>query len=232
MEQQTTKKYQEIILKERFYSDKAGYFVLLVAFSVITIVFLIFILSYIIITEPQSKYFRSSANGQIFYSQPLEKPIYSNAQIADWTAQAVIRAFDFNFINYRHQIFSSKVFFTNSGHNIFIKQVQNLFLKDLASGKYSAKLSLCDIATIDKDNSKVITVDGTKRYAWLVFLPVYLQLQNSKDSNAVVAQILVKVQRMSDLDYLGGLAIDDIRIIRPTPLDYTGRTVLPACSNG
>jgi hypothetical protein len=232
MESQSTQGHTEVVLKETFYGDKALPYVLLLAFSVLIIAVLFFILSYIFITTPQSKYFLTNTNGQIFLSQPIDKPIYTNAQISDWTAQAVIRAFDFNFINYRHQLYSSRGFFTQNGYQIFIDQMQRLFISNVTLKKFSTKLSLCDIATIDKSVSRAVNIDGITRYVWLITLPVYLQLQNSGESIAIAAKILVKVQRMSDLEYLGGLAIDDIRIIEPMVIQRGNYKNLPVCSNG
>lgn len=222
----------EVTLKETFYGDKAGLYLLLLIFSVVIIAVLLFTLSYIFITKPESKYFLTNTNGQIFLSQPINKPLYSNAQINDWTAQAVIRAFDFNFVNYRYQLFNSRGFFTPEGYNIFSEQVQNLFIPKIISGKFSAKLSLCDIATIDKSVSRVVNINGVDRYIWLITLPVYIQLKNSEQSFLIVAKIMAKVQRMSDLEYLGGLAIDDLRIIQPSIVDRGNYAKLPFCSNG
>lgn len=232
MEASNSQGYKEVILKETFYSDKAGFYLLLLVFSITIIVALLFILSYIFVTKPQPKYFLTNQNGQIFLSQPIDKPIYSNAQINDWTAQAVIRAFDFNFINYNHQLINTKGFFTDNGYQIFMDQIQKLFIPKVTTGKFSAKLSLCDIVTIDKSVSRVVNVNGVNRYVWLLTLPVYIKLQNSNETFTIVTKILAKIQRMSDLEYLGGLAIDDIRIIQPVVLERGTYASLPVCSNG
>ena len=223
---------REVTLLQQFYGDKMSSFVMLLVFSAMVIVFLFFMITYIYTKEPEAKYFMSKADGQIFMTQPLTDRLYTDAQIKDWAAQAVIRAFDFNFVNYRYQIANSRSFFTETGYNIFIEQLKEMFIRNLTEGKFSAKLSLCDVASIDKSVNNVFKVDGVDRFLWLVTLPVYVEFKNKAQSYTIVAKVITKIQRMSDLDYLGGLAISDIRVVDAVTTSYAKYSELPVCLNG
>lgn len=226
-------KFTRVTLKRNFYGDSSGKYTMMLIFSGVIIFALLVIASYVIVTEPKSKYFLSNEKGQIFLSTPLHKPLNSIAQIKDWTAQAVVRSINFNFINYEHQISLSKNFYTDKGYNLLLQQIKTLFLKELVTSRFSVKLSLCDVAEISRSKHGIDNSTGTPRYTWYVVLPAYMHFQNNRESTAIVTKIIVKVQRMSDLEYYGGLAIDDIRITEPVALhNRKSNSELPVCKNG
>lgn len=224
-------KTEVVKYKEKFYSDKLVNYLWLLISGGLIILFLLFIITYLFATEPRNKYFLSSSEGQIFKSENLDQPIFTEAEVRDWAAQAMINTLDFNFLNYEVKLHASKDFFTPDGYNMLYREVMSKDVPTIVYNRLSAKLSLCDVAVVNKSISKVYAIDGANRYVWYVTLPAYIHYEDNLNRYITVANVELQVQRVSDLNYLSGLAIRAIRIPTRTTVS-TDTSNLPICTNG
>lgn len=219
-----------VIIQESFYSDKLQSYVLLLAIGIAIIAALFFVVSYIFATNPKPHYFRTDDSGQVFKHEPLDNPEYNPAQIKDWASQAVIKIFNFNFLNYNSEVNINKNLFTEQAFNKYLNQLKTVELPTIAQGKFVEKLSLCDVAKIDQNTSGVFLVDNQNRYVWTIFLPVYIQYQNKNNKYTVVTNILVRIQRDSSLIYPDGLVISDISFNERVNVANNSSDNLPVCN--
>lgn len=224
------KDYTSVLFQEKYYMDRISSYLILFVASVIVIIFLIFNVGYIYLTKPKSQYFVTSTSGQIFASATLDKKIYSEPQVIDWAAQAAIQLYNFNFLNYKSEILSMSNYFTDAGFEAFKKDLASAELPTILDGKFSIKLSLCDIGSVNKNKSASYNVDGIDKYVWYISLPVYFEYQNNKNKYTVVANMDMQIMRMSELNYLSGLAINAISISNRTNLAQANISSLPVCS--
>lgn len=202
---------REVILKEHYYKDHAADFLYITILGAGLIIILIFLIGYIISSKPKPQYFVVDEKKQIFASVPLNEPIYNNAQIRDWAAQIMLRLYDLNYINYPTRVEQNASLFTPDGYKKYIAQLSSIDLPTLVNGKFVSKAVLCNIVKIDFNTTGVYNIDTKDTYVWTLTLPMNIQYQ-SKDTYNVAARVVMRVQRVSELDYLGGLVISDIAV--------------------
>lgn len=223
----------QVVIKERYHRDSlfSYYFVLLFG-GLVIFLFLAFI-GYIYQTNPTSKYFLTDKQDRLFQSYALDDKLYTDVEVMDWAAQSVVRFFDFNFLNYQFALNNNKNMFTEAGYQK-AKLMLKKFIIDpyVVKFKYVSRLSLCDVTRIDESRTGLFTVNNQRKYIWTVEIPTYITLQNGNKPIKVVARIKAQVERVPDLDYLGGLAISNLVIEDPTIFGYRNRSNLPVCTNG
>ncbi len=219
--------------KEAFYGDSFnGYIKLVLLFSFVVVIFL-YLNFYIIKIQPTEKYFFVDNEDRIISAYPLQERVYSDAEIMDWTAQAVIKLFDFNFLNLSNQIRSTQNLFIGGGFDIAVEVLKTRFIPKIFSKRYIVKASLCDVAEII--SSELVEDQNGKRYVWKVLLPTYFMF--ARDSNQglenQVARLIVTVERVSDLNYLDGVAIRTLEIEELTLIErQKNYSALPVCQDG
>ncbi|MBP9721560.1 MAG: DotI/IcmL/TraM family protein [Gammaproteobacteria bacterium] len=222
---------QEIVcLKEAYRKDKAVRYMGTLIFGGIIIILLLLLSGYIIASKPKPQFFVTDEREEIFASRSLTDPIYNEAQIRDWTAQRMFRLFSMNFINYQTRVKQNASLFTPSGYQAYVSVLRTTDLPTIVNGSFVAKASLCDIITIDQKATGVFNIDHVDTYVWTLTVPLYLQYQN-QDKYNVVARAVVRVQRVSELDYLGGLAINDLQIYDRTNTESKAASNLPVCNS-
>lgn len=197
------------------------------------VVIFLYVNLYIIKIQPTEKYFFADNEDRIISSYPLSERVYSDAEIMDWTAQAIIKLFDFNFLNLSNQIKKTQDLFIGDGFNISVDVLKTKFIPKIFSKRYIVKASLCDVAEIL--SSELVETEEGKRHVWKVLLPTHFMF--ARDSNQgqenQVAKLIVTVERVSDLTYLEGLAIRTLEIEQVTPIErLRNYSVLPVCQDG
>ncbi len=217
-------------LTAEYSKDKIMNYIYLLVFGAIVIVLILLLGVYMIASKPKPKYFVTDEREQIFESQTLTTPIYNNAQIKDWTAQNLIRLFNINFINYKARIERNAILFTPSGYSSYVTLLNQTDLPTIVNGEFVAKASLCDVVALDKKATGIYNVEGKDTYVWTLIVPLYLEYRNKSTYN-VIARALVQIQRVSEFDYLGGLAISDIQILDRVKAGDFSAGNLPVCNS-
>lgn len=218
-----------VILKEDYYKDKFGGYLYIMLAGASVIFMLILLTGYIIASKPQPQYFVTDERNQIFEAAALSDPVYNQAQVRDWAAQIILRLYDLNFVNYSSRIAKSVNLFTPNGYQKYLDSVRNTDLPAIVNGKFVSKVNLCDVVTVDDKSTGVFNIDGQDTYVWTLTLPMHLMYQN-KDKHSVVARIILRIQRVSELDYLGGLAISDISVVDRTNINRFSSSDIPICN--
>lgn len=228
-----SKNIHRVEIKEKYHSDSLfNYYFLVIVLAVLSAAFAMFI-AYIFMTNPTSKYFLSDKNDRLFQQYPLNQKLYTDVQVMDWASQALIATFDFNFLNYKYHLKYRKSLFTDEGHNKAIQMIERVIVAPIvAKNNYVAMLNLCDIPSLDRSKSGIFMKNGVQTYIWTIALPVFIDFRRKDERLTVVTKAIVQVERVSDLEYLGGLAISDMTIIKPTILTYNNRSKLPVCIYG
>jgi len=219
----------DVVIKENYHTDGAAGYVYVLFFGGILTLALFIIVSYIIATKPQPKYFVTDEQFKIFAGVPVNVPIYNEAQVRDWAAQMVIQLFDMNFINYQARIEQNSKIFTTDGYNKYLSVVSTKDLPTIVNGKFVVKASVCDVVTLDKTRG-VFSINNQDTYIWTMNVPLYMQYQSGDKNYNVVARVVVRIQRVSELEYLGGLAINDIEVFDRTTVNINAGKLLPVCN--
>lgn len=191
-----------VTLRNNFYRDGQLKLMVVLLLSVICNFILASTLVYIFTHPPAPKYFATSINGRITPLYPLNEPNQSDSAILQWTNQAAVAAFSYNFVNYRTELQASSGFFTADGWDQFLSALQSSNNLDAVKAK---KLIVSAVAT----KAPVILQKGilNGRYSWRIQMPILVTYQSASEFTQQSNVVTVLVTRVSTLNSPRGIGI-------------------------
>lgn len=220
----------KVTLKEEYYSDKISNYFILLILGVVLIFSLLIVKIYIDIVTPKPQFFEVNSNNQIFTGEPLDEPLFNEPQIKDRAAQLVIRLLDFNFLNYETIAQHNKKLFTNDGFNKYIDFLKKIGIGDIVKNKYIINANLCDVVNLNKEKSGLLDINNQKTYTWTFNLPIVARYINKDKQIKMLYEVGLVINRMSELEYLDGLAINDLKVINSTNITSGSSGSLNVCN--
>ena len=178
-------------LRNAFYRDSYHRVMKAVLLSILVIMGLAMVLSYVILNPPRPKYFAVDENGRITPIVPLKYPNMSPPALLQWATQAAIAAYTYNYVNYRKELQAASAFFTPNGWSAFVKAVQGSTNLGAVKAK---KIVMSAVAR----GAPVIVWQGLMngRYAWKVQLPLLVTFQSASmlsQQYLVISMTIVRV---------------------------------------
>lgn len=114
---------------------------------------------------------------EITAAQPqkvLTKPLYSNQYILKWSAEAVIKSFSYDYINYKTNLENTSNYFTSHGWDNFMKALK---MSGNIDAVITRKLSISAVVT---GNPTVIQQGiQTNEYEWKAKIPVQISIMKN-----------------------------------------------------
>jgi len=205
---------QDVVFRDDFYRDSFGKIVLIILGILVAIVFLIALSVYLYIDKPAPVTFHVDGDWRVQPPVPLNQPYFQNFHQADmlqWVADSVPQAFHFDFNHYNEQKEAISQFFTPDGWKIFSNQL-NIYAN--YNNVQSDKLFVRAIPTAAPSVVQEGLLGG--RYAWLVNIPITISYSGFKPPGSKDLQLQVTVVRVSTLDNLTGVRIDNIVVLNGT----------------
>jgi intracellular multiplication protein IcmL len=180
-----------ITLRRDFYRDNFRRSqVLSIILIVIVAIETLFIMH--LVNEPvQVQYFATDPQGRITKLQPLSQPVISQEAILSWANQAIVKAYTYNFVNYRSQLQELSDSFTPEGW----EQFQNALTK---TRNLQTVIAQQLVATAVATGAPVIedqrVIAG--RYSWKIAMPVLVKYQSSNKNYSQSLTVRVIIQRV------------------------------------
>jgi intracellular multiplication protein IcmL len=192
----------KVALRNSFYRDGQRKLILLLLLSMLGNMILAIILVYIITHPPAPKYFATSINGRITPLVALNEPNQSDSAILQWSNQAAIATFTYNFVNYRSELVAASGFFTADGWDQFINALGSSNNLDAVKAK---KLVVSAVAT----SAPVILQKGVLngRYSWRIQMPVLVTYQSASEFSQQNLNVTMLVTRVDTLNSPRGIGI-------------------------
>ncbi|MCC5791956.1 MAG: type IVB secretion system apparatus protein IcmL/DotI [Legionellaceae bacterium] len=188
---------QKVTIRNAFYKDGYRKSVIAFLFSMIVNIIMGSLLIYIITNPPSPRYFATSIDGRITPIIPLNARNQTDAQIYQWSTQAAVAAFTFNFVNYRQELEAASGFYTAEGWRQFQTALQNSGMLDLVRLQ---KLVVSAVPTGAPQIVKQGILSGGL-YGWRVQIPLFVNLQNSSNfyspKNFMVTLLIVRVSTLN-----------------------------------
>lgn len=193
-----------VVERNEFYRDGYQKIFIAVLFLLVINAILAVGIIYKMMTPPQPQYFAATSDGKIINFHPLSDPAVSDDFVAQWSANAVRRAFSLDFMHYREQLQQASGDFTPSGWQYFVtalKQSNNL--KTLNDLKMVSNAEITGAPVIlEKD-----LVDGV--YAWKVEMSILVTFTNSTQSIPMPMKVTLIVLREPVNNYPSQIAINN-----------------------
>lgn len=218
-----------IVRRNEFYKKKYHAVFGIYLLSLLTILFLLSILIYLIEHPTRPLYFIADPVSRLLRNIPNSEPNMTPDDVINWTIEAVEAAYSYDFVNYRAQLQNAQKYFSEYGWRNYMK---GLTASNNLIGLTTRKLVF--IAKVV--NKPKIVNQGMlgNAYGWKLEMPLlvkYLQPPAYDDQtsfpNAYVVSVIV--QRQNLLQSYKGLAI--IQMIATQPRSTTAQTT-PALLTG
>jgi intracellular multiplication protein IcmL len=202
---------QTVVLRDDFYRDSFGKVVLVIFGIVVAIICLIALSVYLYLSKPPPVTFHVDGDWRVQAPVPLDQPYFQNFQKPDllqWVADSVPQAFHFDFNHYNDQLKVASQYFTAEGWKIFLNQL-NIYANynNVQSGKLFVRASPSGAPSLVNEG----LLGG--RYAWLVVIPITISYSGYKPPGQKDLQLQVTVVRVSTLNNLTGVGIDNVVVV-------------------
>ncbi|MHB1946488.1 MAG: DotI/IcmL/TraM family protein [Gammaproteobacteria bacterium] len=196
---------QVVRLRDDFYRDGFYKIVLALAVIVIAIILLVALSIYIYLSKPAPVYFSADNEWRILQPVPLDKPYLHEPDLIQWVSEAIPNVFTFDFLHYSDQLKGVNPYFTPNGLSKFLALV-NVYAN--ADKVQNSKLFI----SCSPSGAPFIINQGelNGRYGWWVQMPITLNYITVDKSSATDLVLQVLVVRVSTLDNLYGVAIDNM----------------------
>lgn len=189
-------------LRNHFYRDNYRRIMMALLLLLLAILVLAGVVFYMITHKPTPIYFATTADGRLIPIVPLNRPNQSDDTVLQWSSQAAVAAYSFNFTNYRSVLQSISDNFTPLGWRAYLA---NLEQSNNLKAIRAKKLSMYAVAS----GAPVIVEKGviSGQYSWKVQMPMLVTLVSASETIPQSLDILMTVTRVSTLDNPKGIQI-------------------------
>lgn len=157
--------------------------------------------------KPAPQYFATTYDGKLIALKPLSDPNISDNALLQWATEAAVSAYTFNYVNYRKALQDSRIYFTQTGYQYFLKA-----LKD--SRNLDAVQERKFIVTATPTGAPTITKKGlyppntpNATYIWMIQLPMMLKFINPTEQLTQNILLNMTISRVSTLESPQGVGI-------------------------
>ena len=192
----------KVAMRNSFYRDGQRKLMFVLLVSILGNIVLCATLAYMLSHPPEPKYFATSINGRITPLVALNMPNQADSAILQWSNQAAIAAFTYNFVNYRTELVAASGFFTAEGWEQFVNALGSSNNLDAIKAK---KLVVSAVAT----SSPVILQKGVLngRYSWRIQMPILVTYQSASEFSQQNLNVTMLVTRVDTLNSPRGIGI-------------------------
>ncbi len=205
---------QTIYLRKDFNRDGFRKILFILGIFIVVILVLVATSIYLFLDKPAPVRFATDNEWRIVLPVPVDKPYLAQSDLIQWVSSALPGLFNYDFLNYKIQLQKNEHYFTENGWKIFLTM-----LSGYADYKaiQNAKLFITGVPT----GAPFILNQGLleRKYSWWVQMPVNI---NYSGGYVQPLELQVLVVRVSTLNNLYGVAIDNILVANGKPAESKG----------
>lgn len=192
-------------LHDDFYRDSIGKVMVVLIGTIGGIAFLIALSIYLHMSKPSPITFIVHNDWRVQPLVALDQPYLSVPDVLQWTSDALQKSFVYDFNHYNDQLKTASPNFTADGWKVFLGQLNNY-------ANYSNVQKNKLFITATALGAPFVLNQGllSGRYAWWVQMPIKINYASYNQNYSQDLKLQVLVVRVSTLDNLMGVAIDNI----------------------
>jgi hypothetical protein len=194
-------------LQDRFYRDSVSKLMIAYIAIVIMICSMTGILIYVYLDNPPPIFFSVDNEMRVQAAVPLDKPYLSDSDLMQWIAEVLPKALIYDFNYYDKQIDKAKQYFTNNGWTAFSNQL-NIYANYNTVQANKLFVTAQITAAPYKLNSGVL--EDSDKFGWWVQIPLTIKYDGYRPQPDKKVTFQVLIVRVSTLNNLVGVAIDNI----------------------
>ena len=204
-------------LRDDFYRDSFGKMTLIIFSFCLAIGLLVAMSFYLYLAKPLPVTFAVADEWRVRPPVPLDQPYLSVPDMLQWVGDVVPKVFVYDFNRYNDQLKVASQYFTPEGWKIFLNQL-NIY------ANYNNVQTYKQFITSAPAGAPFILNQGllSGKYAWWVQMPITLSYQGNNQSAEKTLTLQVLLVRVSTLDNLIGVAIDNVIVANGAERQQTG----------
>ena len=196
-------------LSERFYRDRFGKVIAVIAGLIIAIALLAMVSFYLHLNQPPPVTFPVDTGWRVQRDVPLTEPYHSTPEVLQWVSETLPSVFVYDFNHYNDQLQSAMHFFTSDGWTVFLNQL-NIYVN------YTTVQNDKMFVNGNLTGAPVIVNQGllSGRYAWWVQVPIKIDLVGYERSLSETLTLQLLVVRVPTVNNLSGVSIDNVIVAK------------------
>lgn len=161
---------------------------------------------------PKYRYIATADNKAICEVQPADNSRVTPAAVMDYSREAVLDAYSYDYVNYREKINAvANRWFTEPGRKAFFATLDaSGNLERVVKGRLILKSSSLQVPQIEEEG---LTGVGGERY-WLVHIPIVIEFYRDgrQETRQQFLAAVTAIQQPASATNLKGIAIDSIQL--------------------
>ncbi|VVC76685.1 hypothetical protein AQUSIP_20090 [Aquicella siphonis] len=194
-------------LRDSFYRDSFGRVIFVIVSVGVCIVTLAALSLYFYLDKPPPVIFPVDNEMRVQKPVPLNQPYLSTPDLLQWVADVVPRSFVLDFNHYNDQLKDYTQYFTSDGWKTFLNQL-NIYANYNNVQAYKLFVTGTPSAAPFIMREGVIPESG--KYGWWVQMPVTINYAGYKPPSGTTLTLQFLVVRVSTLNNLTGVGIDNV----------------------
>ncbi len=199
----STRPFGAVVTRNDFYKD--GYrrltkIAVTLAFANIALIAAIIV--QISMTQPQDRFFATTADGRLIRMVPLNQPDLKDSALISWTSKAAADVMTFGFHDYQQRLQEASSYFTRRGWQSFSEALEKARILETVEKNQQ-------IVTAAPQRAPIILQQGVKNgvYQWVVELPLIVTYQAGSTTQNTNLKVRMIIVRVSTLDNPYGVGI-------------------------
>jgi intracellular multiplication protein IcmL len=212
-----------VTLDDGFYRDSFSRVIFLMVSIGAAVLALIALSFYLYKNKPKPVTFLVDKEMRVLSPVALNKPYLSEPDLLQWIANVLPNSFELDFNHYNEQLKEHSSYFTTDGWKMFLNQL-NIYANYNNVQAYKLFVTGSPGAAPYVVRKGIIPESG--RYGWWVQMPVSISYAGFKPPKNATVMWQILIVRVSTLNNLMGVAIENIS--QPAPAPTPSPTVLTA----
>ncbi|TAL39903.1 MAG: type IV secretion protein IcmL [Alphaproteobacteria bacterium] len=192
-----------IVTRNEFYRDGFRNLIKIAIIEGIVIVGLILtLLVYIQSSQPQDRYFATTADGRIMQMTPLDQPNMDTPALLSWVAASAADVMTFNYTDYQRRLQQSSRHFTKVGWETFAGALQRSRIIDSVTAGNQ-------MVSAQPKTAPVLVQEGpiNGKYRWVVNMPLLVNYKGTANARQDTLQLSLVIERVAALENPNGVGI-------------------------
>lgn len=192
-----------IVTRNEFYRDGFRNLIKIAILEGIVIIGLIItLLVYIQTSQPQDRFFATTADGRIMQMTPLDTPNMDTPALLSWVAAAASDVMTFNYTDYQRRLQQSSKHFTKVGWETFAQALQRSRIIDTVTAQNQ-------MVSAQPKTAPVLIQEGVLngKYRWVVQMPLVVNYKGVTNGRTDTLQLNLVIERVAALENPNGVGI-------------------------
>ncbi|MEZ0226003.1 MAG: DotI/IcmL/TraM family protein [Alphaproteobacteria bacterium] len=192
-----------IVTRNEFYRDGFRNLIKIAIIEGIVIVGLILtLLVYIQASQPQDRYFATTADGRIMQMTPLDQANMDTPALLSWVAASAADVMTFNYTDYQRRLQQSSRHFTKVGWETFAGALQRSRIIDSVTAGNQ-------MVSAQPKTAPVLVQEGpiNGKYRWVVQMPLIVNYKGTVNARQDTLNLSLVIERVAALENPNGVGI-------------------------